>query len=67
MFDVSSLIGYNLQEAVDILKENGLTKINIIENIKHHELCDNVLVCGVKQAGNEVTLICGEFYLDIKE
>lgn len=67
MFDVSNLIGCNLQEAISTLNENGITNIKVVENLKHNDLCDSILVCSTKQTGDEVTLICGEFYLDIKE
>ncbi len=65
--DFNSLIGLEEFEAKQILSENGYNDIKTINNSRHDELCDSLLVCGVKENGNQVILVCGEFYLNIKE
>lgn len=67
MFDILSLIGFELSQAIDVLKQNGYEKINVINNSKHNDLCDTQLVCSAKLTEDGVTLVCGEFHLDIKE
>ena len=66
MFDFSSLIGIEKNEAIDILKKNGYNKTEIIINSKSNNLCDSLLVCKAEEKDNEVILVCGEFYLNIK-
>ena len=67
MFDISNVIGLEKAKAVEVLKQNGFEKIELIDNLIHNDLCDTKLVCSAKQTGDVVTLVCGEFYLDIKE
>jgi hypothetical protein len=64
--DFSSLIGLETEKAKEILVKNGYNNIEIIQNAEHNELCDSVLVCSAKESNGKVTLICGEFYLNIK-
>ena len=65
--DFSSLIGLEEQEAKQILIDNGQKNIKTIYNSQHDELCDSSRVCAVKKNDDEVILVCGEFYLNIKE
>ena len=65
--DLNSLIGLEEAEARQFLKKNGYNNIETIINSKHNELVDTRVVCAVKQMGTTVTLICGEFYLNIGE
>ena len=67
MFDISNVIGLEKAKAVDLLNKNGLKNIEVIDNSVHNDLCDIKLVCSAKKTGDVVTLVCGEFYLDIKE
>ena len=67
MFDISNVIGLEKAKAVELLNKNGFENIKLIENSVHNDLCDTKLVCSAKQTGDVVTLVCGEFYLDIKE
>ena len=67
MFDISSVVGLEETKAVSVLKQNGFDKINTIVNSKQNDLCDTKLVCGVRQNEDGVTLVCGEFYLNIKK
>jgi hypothetical protein len=64
--DFSSLIGLDVEKAKTILAENGYTNVEITLNAEHNELCDSVLVCLAKESNGKVTLVCGEFYLNIK-
>ncbi len=67
MFDISCVIGQELEKAKLLLNENGIYKIEIINNSVQNNMCDTVLVCSAKQMDDVVTLVCGEFYLNIKE
>lgn len=65
MVNFDNLIGLKLDEAMDILNQNGYKNINIINNYKHNDKCDSLLVCAVRECENEITLVCGEFYVAI--
>ena len=67
MFDILSVIGLEESKAVEVLNQNGINNVKIIYNSKHNDLCDTKLVCSVRKSGEIVTLVCGEFYLSIKE
>ena len=67
MFDISCVIGLEPEKAIVKLNENAIYKIEIIKNSKNNDLCDTTLVCSAKWTGDVVTLVCGEFYLNIKE
>ena len=66
MFNFNDLIGLELGLAKEKLKNNGFKNINIVLNSKHNEKCDTVLVCAVKENNNGITLICGEFFMNIE-
>ena len=36
-----------------------------VSNFKHNEKCDSVVVCAVRCDDEKITLICGEFFLEI--
>ena len=61
------LIGLEENIARKLLKEIGYNYIETIKNSKHNELCDSLVVCAVRKDKNKITLVCGEFYLGIKE
>lgn len=64
--DFSSLIGLDEKKAREILAKNGYNNIETIINSKHNELCDSLLVCSANEENGKVSLVCGEFYLNIK-
>lgn len=61
--DFENLIGLDEQTARKILQENGYNNITTILNSKENEKCNTTLVCAVKNFGENITLICGEFYI----
>ena len=65
--DFNSLIGLDEQKARQVLIENGYNNIETKENSKYNDLCDTKVVCAVRENVNKITLICGEFYLNIGE
>jgi hypothetical protein len=65
--DFNSLIGLDEQKARQVLIENGYNNIETKENSKDNDLCDTKVVCAVRETENKITLICGEFYLNIGE
>jgi hypothetical protein len=67
MFDLNSVIGLEAKDAENVLLENGYKNIIIVLNSKHNDKCDTKIVCSVRRENDEVTLVCGEFYVDIKE
>ena len=67
MFDINSIIGLEVSVAINKLNDYGIKNIKVIDNFKHNELCDTKLVCAAKNVNDSITLICGEFYLDLKE
>lgn len=64
--ELNSLIGLDMQTARQILNKNGYTNIEVKINSKDNNLCDTKVVCAVRENLGIVTLICGEFYLDIE-
>ena len=60
-----NLIGLKEKKARQFLKKNGYNNIETIINSKHNDLCDTVVVCAVREENAKITLICGEFYLNI--
>lgn len=66
MFDLSVLIGKTTEEAIELLKENGFFKIETKQNFKHNDKCDTKLVCSASINGDVVTLVEGEFCLNIE-
>ena len=65
--DLNSLIGLQEAEARQFLKKNGYNNIETMINSKHNELVDTRVVCAVKQSGEKIILVCGEFCLNIGE
>jgi hypothetical protein len=57
------LIGMQVCRAKDILVKNGYTNINIVNNYKSDEKCNELLVCLAKQTNDLVTLVCGNFFI----
>lgn len=59
-----NVIGLTLSETETVLKRLGQTKIKVVTNsvpIKSSEL----VVCKQIQKNDEITLVCGEFVLDV--
>ena len=67
MFDFDSLIGLDETSARKILAENGFNKIKTVINSKQNDKTDTLVVCATNFCGDFVTLVCGEFYLNLKE
>lgn len=67
MFDFDSLIGLDETSARKILAENGFNKIKTVINSKQNDKTDTLVVCATNFGGDFVTLVCGEFYLNLKE
>ncbi len=65
--DFKNLIGLEVSKAKKVLSDFGYNDIEEIKNSKENELCDSLLVCAVRESNKKITLICGEFYLNIKE
>ena len=65
--DLKDLIGLEVKKAKKILSEFGYNDIEEIINSKDNELCDTTMVCAVRENGTKVTLVCGEFFLNVKE
>lgn len=63
---LNSLIGLKEEDARQFLLKNGYNNIETIKNSKNNDKCDTLVVCKVKIVGDKVTLICGEFCLNIK-
>lgn len=66
MFDLNSLIGLEKSKAENILRANGYNDIRLKINSVHNDKTDTLVVCATKKSGDCVTLVCGEFYLNIK-
>ena len=64
--ELNTLIGLEEQTARQILIKNGYTNIEVKINSKDNNLCDTKVVCAVRESSGIVTLVCGEFYLDIE-
>ena len=65
MQNLDNLIGLPVEEAQLLLNKNGYKNINIINNYKHNDKCDTLLVCAVRQGEDDVTLILGKFYVGV--
>ena len=61
--DFDDLIGLDIDSAKNKLLENGYTNINIVNNYKSDEKCNEMLVCLAKQTNDLVTLVCGNFFI----
>lgn len=65
--DFNSLIGLEEEKAKQFLLKNGYNNIETKINSKENELCDTKVVCAVRENDGKLTLVCGEFYLNIGE
>lgn len=65
--EFNSLIGLKEQDARQFLLNNGYNNIETIINSKNSNKCDTLVVCAVRESEAKITLVCGEFYLNIKE
>lgn len=66
MFDFDSLIGLEAQNAKQILNNAGYNKVNIVLNAEHKNECNTIIVCAVRVADDGISLVCGEFLLELK-
>ncbi len=62
----NSLIGLEESKARQFLLKNGYNNIETIINSKNNEKCDTLVVCAVRESESKITLVCGEFCLNIK-
>ena len=65
--DFNDLIGLDVTDAKKVLNNFGYNDIEEVINSKSNELCDTLVVCAVRQKNKKITLVCGEFYLNVKE
>ena len=65
--DFKNLIGLEVNEAKKVLLEFGYNDIEEVINSKNNEKSDSLVVCAVRFDGAKITLVCGEFFLNIKE
>ena len=65
--DFNGLIGLEEEKARQFLIKNGYNNIETVINSKDNNLCDTKVVCAVRNSGEKITLILGEFFLNIKE
>ncbi len=65
--DFKSLIGLELSKAKKVLYDFGYNDIEEVKNSKENELCDSLVVCAVREKDKKINLVCGEFYLNVKE
>lgn len=66
MFDFKRLIGLKIEKAKEKLNQAGFEHIEIVNNFEHNEKCDTILVCAVRENNGKVTLVCGEFLINLK-
>ena len=65
--DFKDLIGLKLDDAKKVLNSFGYNDIEEVINSKTNELTDAQIVCAVRQTDNKITLVLGEFFLNVKE
>ena len=65
--DFKDLIGLDVIDAKKVLNNFGYNDIEEVINSKTNELCDSIVVCAVRESNKKITLVCGEFFLKIKE
>ena len=65
--DFKDLIGLEVNDAKKILAKFGYNDIEEVINSKSNEQCDTLVVCAVRNDDSKITLILGEFFLNIKE
>lgn len=66
MFDLESLIGFKVDKAKEKLEIEGFKNVVVVLNSEHNDKCDEVIVCAVREQDGCVTLICGEFFMNLK-
>ena len=65
--DFKNLIGLEESRARQVLSDFGYNNIDTIINSRKDGLSDSLVVCAIREEDSNITLICGEFYLNIKE
>ena len=65
--DFNDLIGLDVTDAKKVLSNFGYNDIEEVINSKSNDLCDTQVVCAVRQSDKKITLILGEFFLNVKE
>ena len=65
--DFKDIIGLDVTDAKKVLNNFGYNDIEEVINSKSNEKCDTFVVCAVRQSNKKITLILGEFFLNIKE
>ena len=65
--DFKDIIGLEVTKAKKVLADFGYNDIEVKKNSKEDGLSDSLVVCLVREKNSKITLICGEFYLNIKE
>lgn len=66
MFNFNDLIGLEVQIAKEKLEQSGIKNVRVVENAEHNDKCDTSIVCAVRENLDGVTLICGEFLVNLK-
>lgn len=61
--NLDSLIGLEVDYAKSLLIEKGYKNIKIINNFKDDDRCNKELVCLAKKIDDEITLVCGKFFI----
>ena len=65
--DFKDIIGLEVTKAKKVLADFGYNDIEVKKNSKEDGLSDSLVVCLVREKNSKITLICGGFYLNIKE
>ena len=65
--DLKDLIGLELSKARQVLTDLGYNNIEVKLNSKKDGLSDSLVVCAVREDDSKIVLICGEFFLNLKE
>lgn len=65
--DFRDLVGLGVDDAKKVLGNFGYNDIEEVINSKSNEKCDALVVCAVRENGKKITLVCGEFFLNVKE
>lgn len=66
MFDFSSLIGIEVSIAKKELENAGFKNIEVVLNSESNDKCDTTLVCAAFEKNGSITLVCGEFFMNLK-
>ena len=65
--DFRDLVGLCVDDAKKVLGNFGYNDIEEVINSKSNEKCDTLVVCAVRENGKKITLVLGEFFLNVKE